>query len=435
MINYKQEVLTIGSTYFGRINGASIDWSHIHSSTLPFSNEVVAVELPVWAKKIGVGINNIIIIPKHCIKSNSKSWKDVDWWRAAYDLLTMKIECDFEEKNGPIHSYSTRLIKISKNLFDRAWVNRIFIFLRKLLAWQVKVDEAVIFKPLPRARLYLTHDIDYVKKTIALRFKQVIFTTYNIFKSLLDGNPKNALKNIYNLGRFSILPGNYWQFSKIVDLENSYDIKSTWNFYAGVGGYKRSWSELLFDPAYKIKDKRLTQQIKKLSEQGNNIGLHQGFHSWQDTQRMRLERNRLEDVLGYEPHICRQHWLRFSLAETWKAQEEAGFKLDTTLGFNDRPGFRNSAALLLPAWFTIEQRFSNQLKTLPMILMDSHLFDYNLMNSKQRRETIDYILDEILFVGGTATVIWHQRVFHSDYGWGDDYRYLLEGIKKRKIQT
>jgi hypothetical protein len=68
-----------------------------------------------------------------------------------------------------------------------------------------------------------------------------------------------------------------------------------------------------------------------------------------------------------------------------------------------------------------------------MILMDSHLFDYRQMGQKDRESVIDNYLDEIAFVDGEASIIWHQRVFHEDYGWGADYQYLLEGIKSRKL--
>ena len=36
-------------------------------------------------------------------------------------------------------------------------------------------------------------------------------------------------------------------------------------------------------------------------------------------------------------------------------QEQSGFELDTTLGFNEIPGFRNSAALKMPAWIASEK--------------------------------------------------------------------------------
>ena len=47
---------------------------------------------------------------------------------------------------------------------------------------------------------------------------------------------------------------------------------------------------------------------------------------------------------------------------------------------------------------------------------------------------IDEILDEIQFVGGEATVIWHQRVFDNDYNWGNEYQYLLKGMQARGLQ-
>ena len=88
----------------------------------------------------------------------------------------------------------------------------------------------------------------------------------------------------------------------------------------------------------------------------------------------------------------------------------------------------------MPAWIVSEKRFSDTLNVLPMILMDSHIFDYKQLTKSDREKKIDEILDEIQFVGGEATVIWHQRVFDNDYNWGNEYQYLLEGIQARGLQ-
>ena len=88
----------------------------------------------------------------------------------------------------------------------------------------------------------------------------------------------------------------------------------------------------------------------------------------------------------------------------------------------------------MPAWIAPEKRFSDKLHILPMVLMDSHIFDYKQLEKSDREKKIDEILDEIQFVGGEATVIWHQRVFDNDYNWGNEYQYLLKGMQARGLQ-
>ena len=58
--------------------------------------------------------------------------------------------------------------------------------------------------------------------------------------------------------------------------------------------------------------------------------------------------------------------------------------------------------------------------------MDSQFYDYAPMNDQERYVKMKSWIDEIRAVHGQATVIWHQRVFSSDYGWGGGYKTLLE---------
>jgi hypothetical protein len=395
---------------------------------------VTQVALPEWASDLGLGDVPSLSIPSNCISTvHGDIWRNVDWWRAAFDLATCRFEQEYEIKHGVLHSYSHKLPREMEELWSRAWVNRILLFIRRWASQHLDKSENELFGPVTGGRVLVTHDVDYVSKTFALRIKQSAFIKYNILKSIARGDWTLAGKLLKKLFVFPLSRADYWQFEQIRTIEKQLGILSIWNLYAGPGGFGRSPSELLLDPAYKVSDPALSSQLKSLCESGNHIGLHQSFHSWQDPQRMLREKNNLEKAIESDITICRQHWLRFSFADTWKAQEEAGFRLDTTLGFNDRPGFRNSSALTTPAWISSERRFSSTLDTIPMILMDSHLFDYRQMGQKDRESVIDNYLDEIAFVDGEASIIWHQRVFHEDYGWGADYQYLLEGIKSRKL--
>ena len=165
----------------------------------------------------------------------SKSWNDYDWWSGAASLLLCKYEREFEQKNGPVHSYSFPLNPAFKSSFQYAWVNRIIMFLRRW--WAVnncKVEEKV-FGPIPSGVIYLTHDVDAVEKTLSIRAKQAAFQAFNrefrkIWKTLF----RNA---------------DYWQFDKIVSLEKSFGYKSVWNFYSGGSSFFRGPQSLVFDPS------------------------------------------------------------------------------------------------------------------------------------------------------------------------------------------
>lgn len=422
------------SSYFSSGSFGYILSLPIANSTYPRSGSFSLVSLPIEFSGIGVGKSNQLCVPSYCVlEGDGEEWLRVDWLRACYEMLTCQFEWLTEVESGPIHSYSVRLSSESKVVFDHAWVNRILLFLRRWGSLNYSKGETELFGHLPKARVVLTHDVDYVKKTFSLRLKQSIFCGFNLIRSLVPFRLGFVRDAFLKALRFLFAGGDYWQFEKIVALEHRYGARSHWNIYGGKGGLFRSPKELLLDPSYFATQPQLAEILIELSGQGHTIGLHQSFNSWADPKPMEVEKKRVEQAIFTTVESCRQHWLRFSLRDTWQAQEAAGFTLDTTLGFNDRVGFRNSSALRMPAWFNSENRQSTSLEILPMVLMDSHLFDYGQLSPADRRSVILSVLDELAFVGGEATVIWHQRVFHEDYGWGDDYEFLLKAAAERGL--
>ena len=226
---------------------------------------------------------------------------------------------------------------------------------------------------------------------------------------------------------FFISFDDYWQFKKIIKLENKYGVKSHFNFFAGNISPFRSLKKRLFDPGYNIYSPRLKKLIKQLDKKGWTIGLHQSFDSWEKSDDIFKEKNKIESILGAKVHGCRQHWLRFSWGKTWLAQGKAGLELDTTLGFNDIPGFRNSSAIQFNPWNFIEKK-AIKLKAIPNIFMDSQFFNYKELPETKRNMEIKQWIDEIRFVHGEATIIWHQRVFSKDYDWSSSYEFILKQL-------
>jgi hypothetical protein len=404
----------------------------------PLPPRVRVVTLPDWAADAGVK-GELLVADHHVTPGEGPDWQRTDWLAAADWFLNGHAECEHERRHGPIHSYALRLRGWDSRLWDHAWVNRIALFLRRWSARHAGRDEAELLGRVPQARFLLTHDVDAIRKTPAIRLKQTAFCLFNAGRNAVHLRPAAAWQRLRQAGRFMFSAADYWCFDRITELERQHGVTSTFFVYSGGGGAgaaaRRGLKQRLLDPAYAVeREPRLIEQLRTLTRTDWAVGLHQSFDAWRDANAMTEQRRRLADALGAPVTACRQHWLRFSWAETWRAQQAAGLELDATLGFNDRPAFRNGSALPFHPWPANEPA-PLRLAACPMVLMDSHLYDYAALAPAARREAAARWIGEVAAVGGQASIIWHQRVMSPDYGWDAGYADVLSAIAAHRTKT
>ncbi|THB70154.1 MAG: hypothetical protein D6E12_03180 [Desulfovibrio sp.] len=408
----------------------------LHKEQPTESLELCAVALPEWAAHLGVDIDGLalpgLLVPVHSLPGVSKGakpdWENVDWWEAAFWYLSGHGEWTHEQENGPIHSYAFRLKSFDSRVWDRAWVNRIGLFLRCWAARIAERDEEELFGPLPDPEIVLSHDVDAVSKTLPVRVKQSAFHGFNAVRALLRFDPGQAMAKIAKGLSFLLGPGDYLHIARVQQLEEMHGLSSVFHFYGGPGGYGRPPHTVLLDPMYRVDKRPVLAALQELHARGWTVGLHPAYASWADPDSLRQEKERLESALEAPVTHCRQHWLRFSWQHTWQAQIQAGLSHDSTLGFNDRPGFRTGAALAFSPW-DHEQGKPLALIATPLVAMDSHFFDYGqYVDDQARLAALLHWVDEIETVCGVGSVCWHQRVWSRDYGWGRVYEELLQHL-------
>jgi len=310
-------------------------------------------------------------------------------------------------------------------VWDAAWVNRIALFLRAWSAHESDKASSDLFGVLPAPKIDVTHDVDAVAKTLPIRIKQGGFNFVNAVRYALKGEVKSAADKFTLAIRFCLGNEDWWTFDKLLDAERQAGIAAQFNFYTDER--RKTLKNWLFDPGYTVESPRIKGLCKKIVRQQGTVGLHPTFDAWQDGKLIREQRERLSDITGINVTACRQHWLRFGWGKTWTAQEEAGIKRDSTLMFNDRPGFRAAAALEWQPWDTVGvQRHS--LAVLPTVIMDSHYYDYRPMNAKARCDDINYWVNECKLVGGEIAVLWHPHTLTKDYGWLPGFNDLLAAL-------
>ncbi len=239
--------------------------------------------------------------------------------------------------------------------------------------------------------LCLTHDIDDV---------------YTPFKHLL----LSSLYCIKDLKGFQQLFSRpYMNFDSIIQLENRYNAKSSFYFLATDKDPHRF--------RYNIED--LTDQLTHILDQDREIGLHGGYYAYNDLEAIIKEKKRLEDAIGKQVIGYRNHYLMFKVPDTWKLLRQAGFKYDTTLGYNNMVGFRNGMCHPYQPYPDILE--------IPLIIMDCALFNFVTTSFKQAWQITKDLIDTVEKYNGVITILWHNNSFNCPFkkDWARLYEKIL----------
>lgn len=342
-----------------------------------------------------------------------------DLLRQAFVLLSRIEEYDAALKGKNLLSYSARHPSSGTEQFDRPYVNLLFAHLESFL---IKHYPSLPFGAKEKAVISYNHDLDYIRKTIQLRLKQTAFNKYNTLKSI--GNGSLFFSNLKKTFSFFFSNPSYWCFDYWDELEKKYDQRSTYYIYAKAGGKNlKTW---LIDPSYDVSsNQKLQDQLRSLSSDGHQIGLHGSFNSAIDADVLGREKETLEKALGMEVNKTRQHWLRFEEAVTPQIHAEL-FEEDATLGWNDKMGYRAGVASQYQPYDHEAERPFNYMET-PTIIMDSNIYDYGAKDVKSQSHKALGMIEEISKLKSAHVAIsWHPRVCSSDYNWHPVYEQLIK---------
>ena len=171
----------------------------------------------------------------------------------------------------------------------------------------------------------------------------------------------------------------------------------------------------------------IREEINQLLLQGCEIGVH-GIDAWSDAGKGRSELARISEATMALELGTRMHWLYFD-NQSPRILEEAGFRYDSTLGYNDAVGY----------WSGTVQVYRpigvKKLLELPMNIQDTALFfpDRMGLNEDDAWQLINELLENSSRYGGVMTINWHDRSLAPERQWGDTYIKLLEKIKKSNV--
>ncbi len=254
-------------------------------------------------------------------------------------------------------------------------------------------------------RLRLTHDVDHPWAALGQPANAVLRRLSGDLlrrrDPVLAGRRAGAFISA-RAGRLDVDPYN--TFDLLMDTSERHDIRSTFYFLAGETGAREG--------RYRLSDPPIRALLKRIHGRGHEVGLHASYGTFRSPELIEHEITDLKQACadaGIDQPIwgVRQHYLRFEIPITWRAQDMSGLDHDSTLGFADYPGFRAGTCREFPVFDILDSR-ALRLRERPIIIMDTTWFGYHAMDPDQAASRTRSIVETCRRYRGDAVLLYHN---------------------------
>jgi peptidoglycan/xylan/chitin deacetylase (PgdA/CDA1 family) len=282
----------------------------------------------------------------------------------------------------------------------------------------------------------LTHDVDAVSELDLMQnirvIKKLLQTTSQrpLGETLRRSveHKLNALKGL--IGKADHL----CKFENWMDLEAKHGARSTFFFAPEHAGQPHN-SDCMYKYdqgiEYRGTNISVAEMMRDMDRRGWEIGLHPSWGTHDNLDEMVFQKQQVEAVLDHPIYSVRQHFLKYDPLNTHRIQSEAGFKYDSTMGYNDNLGFRRGSSYPFNC-FDLKAGQSLPLLQVPLIIQDGALLAPGKgmrLDSDKAVEYIKLLISEVREVGGVLTLSWHPHTFNRP-AYFDVYGQVLELLEK-----
>ncbi|MDB5196656.1 MAG: hypothetical protein JWP88_1027 [Flaviaesturariibacter sp.] len=271
--------------------------------------------------------------------------------------------------------------------------------------------------PLPKFSFQPTYDIDMAW---SYREKGIARNVGGFFRSLATGN-FSAVKSRMNV-LTSQEPDPFDCFGWLDELHRFYQLKPQYFFHVGK---KRN----RYDKSIPTTNEAFQKLIKATGDK-NTIGLHPSWRSGDHPSLIVSEKRALENILKEEITSSRQHYIRFTLPQTFRQLIDAGISDDYSMGYGSINGFRASVATPF-YWYDLEKETGTTLRLHPFCFMDANAFYEQKLSASEAYEELLRYYTEIKKVKGDLITIWHNNILGSEpefARWRKTYQRFLEHV-------
>ncbi len=158
------------------------------------------------------------------------------------------------------------------------------------------------------------------------------------------------------------------------------------------------------------------------------VGIHPSWISGDEHALLKKEIETLRSITGNDVLSSRQHYIRFTLGETFRRLIANGIQFDFSMGYGSINGFR--ASVCFPFfWYDLENETPTSLMLFPFCYMEANSFYEQKYTPKQALEEMRHYHKMVKSVNGTFIMIWHNQFFGTDQlysGWKEVYEQFIK---------
>lgn len=237
----------------------------------------------------------------------------------------------------------------------------------------------------------LTSDIDELRKwKVPKRFFE------SLYLNISEGRWRRASIDLKNYLKARNNPDQDYYNNLDYLIRKSADLNAVFYLKTGHSHPKHDKNQ------YKLADH--SAELQRAERQGVELGIHPNYNTYIDPDQLKSDVGILASYLGHSVRSVRQHYLRFSVPETWRIQAEAGLKCDSTMIYPHRGGFRTGICNSFPVFDFKADRELGLIET-PLHLMEtSYLNDgFDLLIDDAKK-----LIGEVKKYQGNFVFLWHN---------------------------
>jgi hypothetical protein len=163
-----------------------------------------------------------------------------------------------------------------------------------------------------------------------------------------------------------------------------------------------------------------------------SIGIHPSWQSGDDPEKLKLEILKLGHIAGKQICSSRQHYIRFTLPQTYRQLIDLGIDSDFSMGYGSINGFR--ASLTSPFfWYDLEKEEQTKLLLYPFCFMEANSFYEQKYSTQKAFEELKHYFGIVRSVNGTLITIWHNSFLGKAKkfkGWREIYKQFISLTKQ-----